>query len=221
MTRCSLPDEVESNPTGAGDESAGKARKAVTKKTAAIGKKLTDINAQIVDTSVVEPSAETAVDQEQDLDPVLTGKRQERALIFHLLYAVEGFEYQESLEAIVDNFNRGFEQSISVDSDAFRIAYAVIQERDTLDKAIEPFLANWRFERLSVCTKLILRLAFWELLNTENPPAIVLNEAIELTKCFAESDAYRFVNGVLDSFVKRREAEQGVGSASDGITSQD
>ena len=86
------------------------------------------------------------------------------------------------------------------------IAQAVIDARHELDDAIKPYLMNWRFDRISVCAKLVLRLAFWELLNTDVAPTIVINEAIELAKCFAEADAYRFINGVLDSFVKKREA---------------
>lgn len=208
MTRLSKPAEIESDQIGVGDESVGKARKAVTKKnTSRAGKKPCDVAQDNPYATVSEPSNNNSERAENESEEVVSGKRQERALIFHLLYAAEGFEYHESLEAIVDNFNRGFEQNIALESDVFRIAQAVITERDALDEAIKPFLANWRFERISVCTKLILRLAFWELLNTDVPPVILINEAIELTKCFAESDAYRFVNGVLDSFVKSREQE--------------
>ncbi len=209
MTRLSKPAELESDQIGVGDESVGKTHKSATKKNASnAGKKPCDVSKDTSYTTATnEPANNNGEQAQEGSDEVVSGKRQERALIFHLLYAAEGFEYHESLEAIVDNFNRGFEQNISLEGDVFRIAQAVITERDALDEAIKPFLANWRFERISVCTKLILRLAFWELLNTDVPPVILINEAIELTKCFAESDAYRFVNGVLDSFVKSREQE--------------
>ena len=132
-------------------------------------------------------------------------RRDVRSLIFHLLYAMEGFDYQTSLESIVENFNHGFDLKIPFDSEVFKTADAVIAERDTLDEIIIPLLANWRFERIGVCTKLILRFAVWELKNTQTPPTIVINEAIELAKCFAEKDAYKFVNGILDKMVKSEE----------------
>ena len=44
----------------------------------------------------------------------------------------------------------------------------------------------------------------WELTNTEMHPTIVINEAVELAKCFSEKDAYRFVNGILDEFIKKK-----------------
>jgi N utilization substance protein B len=129
-------------------------------------------------------------------------RREVRSLIFHLLYAMESFDYQISLEALVDNFNRGFNLNIATDSEVFQVTQAIINKRDELDKIIKPVLINWRFERIGICTKLILRLALWELLNTEIATNIIINEAIELAKCFSETDAYKFVNGILDELAK-------------------
>jgi N utilization substance protein B len=129
-------------------------------------------------------------------------RREVRSLIFHLLYAMESFDYQVSLEALVDNFNRGFNLNITPDSEVLKVTQAIINKRDELDKIIKPVIINWRFERIGVCTKLIIRLALWELLNTDIAPNIIINEAIELAKCFSEADAYKFVNGILDELVK-------------------
>ncbi len=135
-------------------------------------------------------------------------RRDLRGLIFHLLYAVESFDYQESLAAIVDNFNRGFDLDISLESEAVKMAQSILDNREQLDELYKPLLENWRFERIGVSTKLILRFATWELEHTETNPSIVINEAIELAKCFAEKDSYRFINGVLDRMVKTRVARE-------------
>ncbi|MGB8366795.1 MAG: transcription antitermination factor NusB [Candidatus Babeliales bacterium] len=134
-------------------------------------------------------------------------RRDARSLIFHLLYIAEAFDYQESLEAIVDNFNRGFNIHIPRDSKVFTVAQDIINNRALIDQAYQPLLTNWRIERVSVCTKLILHFGIWELLNTTTDQRIVINEAIELTKCFAEEGAYRFVNGILDRIAKERLAK--------------
>jgi len=127
-----------------------------------------------------------------------------RSLVFHLLYAAEIFDYQESLEAIVDNLNRGFNLNVSYDSKVFILAQAIIKDHLLLDKVYQPLLTNWRLERVSLCTKLILRFGIWELLNTPLDQCIIINEAIELTKCFAEEGAYRFVNGILDRVAQEK-----------------
>lgn len=131
-------------------------------------------------------------------------QRDKRALIFHLLYAMEGYDYQTSMESIVDNLNRGFDLDIPHDGDMVHTANQIITAREQLDEEYKPLLANWRFERVGVCTRLILRYAIWELLNTDVTDTVAINEAIELAKCYAEKDAYKFVNGILDQFVKRQ-----------------
>jgi transcription antitermination protein NusB len=129
-------------------------------------------------------------------------QRDKRSLIFHILYAAEGCEYQASIQSLVDNLNRGFELSVPMDSDIVNTAAAVISKQDSLDELYKPLLANWRFDRLGICTKLILRYAVWELYNTDTASTIIINEAIELAKAFAEKDAYKFINGILDEIVK-------------------
>ncbi len=64
---------------------------------------------------------------------------------------------------------------------------------------IEQHSRHWRIERLAVIDRLILRLAVWELRHeTDTPAAVVINEALELTRLFSGEEAVRFVNGVLD-----------------------
>ncbi len=135
-------------------------------------------------------------------------RREIRSLIFQLLYAAEGHEYQDSLDSIAINLSRGYDIEIPLDSAAFQAAQAVISNKDELDKHIMPFLHNWRFDRIGCCTKLILRFAMWELFYTDTPDSIVINEAVELAKCFSEKDAYKFINGILDEAIKAKDPKK-------------
>ena len=83
------------------------------------------------------------------------------------------------------------------------MAKGSVEMREELDSQIKPLLKNWKFERLGCCTRLILRLALWELKQPDSIPSIVINEAIELAKAFAEKDAYKFINGLLDEASKK------------------
>lgn len=151
-------------------------------------------------------------DLDRDVDQIVfeeLTRRDIRALVFQLLYAVEAFDYQESAASILDTFNRGFNMNIPLQGDVVTCATAIIENRDELDMLMRPLLLNWRLERIGVCTKLILRFAVWELRQKETPANIVINEAIELAKCFAEKDAYKFVNGILDEAVKTIPGLQG------------
>lgn len=146
---------------------------------------------------------EYQLDDAQQITYASLGQRQIRSLIFHLLYAAEGHEYQESLQAIAENLSRGYGIEIPFDSFAFTAAEYIVHHRDELDAKIKPFLHNWRFERVGLCTRLILRYAMWELTFEQTPATIVINEAVELAKCFSEKDAYKFVNGILDEATKK------------------
>lgn len=64
----------------------------------------------------------------------------------------------------------------------------------------------WPPNRMPAVDRAILRLATWELLNTPTPPKVVIDEAIELARAFSTADSPRFVNGVLDTILKEREA---------------
>ncbi len=133
--------------------------------------------------------------------------RDQRTVIFHLLYALDSFEYEASFESVVDNFCRGFLCEIDPHGPLYKKAQAIVEQRNELDEHIKPLLHNWRFDRIGVCTRLILRIAMWEFLNTELPPSVIMNEAVELAKCFAESDAHKFVNGLLDEWDKNNRPE--------------
>lgn len=127
---------------------------------------------------------------------------EQRSLIFHLLYALDAFDYDVSVDSIADNFHRGYGILIPTDGAVFQKTSAIVDQRKELDILIIPLIENWSIERLGVPTKLILRLALWELRHTDTDPVVVINEAVELAQCFAEKDAYKFINGVLDTYRK-------------------
>jgi len=121
-----------------------------------------------------------------------------RSLVFHFLYALDAYEYQMPLSLIISNFNEGYDLDIMLDGDIAVMAQSIADQRNELDELITPVLANWRLDRLGCVTLLILRMGLWELRYTKTPVNIIINEAVELAKCFAEKDSYRFVNGILD-----------------------
>lgn len=60
---------------------------------------------------------------------------------------------------------------------------------------------GWTFARLSVMEKAILLIATCELLESELPKTIVINEAVLNAKKFCDDDSYKFINGVLSQVI--------------------
>jgi N utilization substance protein B len=73
---------------------------------------------------------------------------------------------------------------------------------DPIDIIIGDHAKQWSVGRLPATDRCVLRMAIWELLETETSTKIILNEAIELAKKFGTEDSARFVNGLLDAAAK-------------------
>lgn len=72
--------------------------------------------------------------------------------------------------------------------------------RDRLDALIAQRLRGWTMERLALVDLNVLRLGVFELLERpEVPIAVVIDEAVELTKRYSTPESARFVNGVLSA----------------------
>ena len=84
-----------------------------------------------------------------------------------------------------------------------RLVRGVAANREALDKRLGDYLKNWPMHRLGGVERNVMRLAFYELFfETETPPVVCINEAVDLAKYFSNADAGRFVNGVLDRAAK-------------------
>jgi transcription antitermination protein NusB len=71
-----------------------------------------------------------------------------------------------------------------------------------IDRRIERKSAHWRIERMPVVDRNVLRLAIFEMTGLETPPAVVIDEALELARHFSSDESVSFVNGVLDAVHK-------------------
>ena len=104
--------------------------------------------------------------------------------------------------------------------DGERDAWAASLVRGTAHELarIDPIIAaaatNWRIERMAIVDRVILRLGAYELLCTpETPPAVVIDEAVELARTFSADQAVAFVNGVLDAVHRDLAAQKATGPA--------
>jgi len=122
-----------------------------------------------------------------------------RELAFTVIFQADfglGINYPEAIA----EFGR------QVDPDFLhQLVESVLSRREALDQVISDFSRGWTVARLPRVDRAILRLATWELLGTETPPAVVINEAVELAKEYGNAESPSFVNGILDSIMAKRE----------------
>ena len=78
------------------------------------------------------------------------------------------------------------------------MAESVVADVAALDKLAAAAAENWRWERVGVLERNILRLGCWELRTQNAPPKVVIDESVQLAQLFAGPRAAAFINGVLD-----------------------
>jgi N utilization substance protein B len=130
-------------------------------------------------------------------------RRRSRELALQLLYQ------HEVTDTSPDQMKAHFEEWKSA-TDGIRefadvLLSGTLEHLEEIDGELIRQTAHWRLERLAAVDRNILRLAMYELLfHTDTPHAVVIDEAIEIAKKYGAEESARFVNGVLDGFVKRR-----------------
>ena len=83
----------------------------------------------------------------------------------------------------------------------------VRRNRGELDQLLTKTAKNWSLERMAVTDRNVLRLGAFEILYTETPDRVAINEAVELAKRFGTDQSAQFVNGILDRFLQDRGSE--------------
>ena len=81
-------------------------------------------------------------------------------------------------------------------------------KKDEVDKLIVEVAPEWPIEQVATIDRNILRLSIYELVFTETPPKVVINEAIELAKTFGSETSSKFINGVLGTVYTKSDKYQ-------------
>ncbi len=79
----------------------------------------------------------------------------------------------------------------------------VRRNRTELDSLLARTADNWSLERMATTDRNVLRLGVYEILYTDTPGRVAINEAVELAKRYGAAQSAPFVNGILDRFLEK------------------
>jgi N utilization substance protein B len=82
----------------------------------------------------------------------------------------------------------------------------VCRDRDAIDAWLDAQSAHWRVARMAATDRIVLRIALHELLHTDTPGPVVVDEAIELARRYGSEASPRFVAGILGGLLAERQA---------------
>jgi N utilization substance protein B len=119
--------------------------------------------------------------------------------------------YQDDLNPaadprVVDEFLRARLKGEDLVDFARSLWQGVRRNRDELDVLLKGAAANWSLERMAVTDRNLLRIATFEMLYTDTPGRVAIDEAVELAKRYGAEHSSQFVNGVLDKLMHDRDA---------------
>ena len=118
-----------------------------------------------------------------------------RKNIMTILYQINVYT-SNKIEYNVDNI---IKEVNPIDNEFVKdMVYGVVTKKEELDEIANKYLNKWTIDRLGNTDQSILRMGIYELIYTNTPDIVAINEAIELAKLYSDDDVKNMINGVLD-----------------------
>ena len=83
--------------------------------------------------------------------------------------------------------------------------YGVIENQKNITTLANKYLENWTIDRLSKVDKAILSLGIYELIYTNTPSIVCINETIELSKVYSDENVTNMINACMDKIYKNED----------------
>ncbi|MDD2681172.1 MAG: transcription antitermination factor NusB [Patescibacteria group bacterium] len=121
-----------------------------------------------------------------------------RTIALQTLFAWDfnGKNSKNTESIIKDNFEN-FAPSFDDGGFVKNLVKGVADHLEEIDKSIVRYATEWPLDQITTIDRNILRLGIFELVYTEIPPRVAINEAIEVAKSFGGDASGKFINGVL------------------------
>lgn len=139
-------------------------------------------------------------------------RRRARTVVVQLLYE-DDLNPRHDLVASDRFLRHRLHQDAALVEFARELLAGVRRNRPELDRLLTETAVNWSLQRMAVTDRNVLRLGAYEIVFAKTPPAIVINEAIELARQFGTEQSGPFVNGLLDRLARGQRSPPASGQA--------
>ncbi|MBQ9024445.1 MAG: transcription antitermination factor NusB [Bacilli bacterium] len=119
-----------------------------------------------------------------------------RKKIMTILYQIFLYE-NNNIDYKIDEV---IKESIDIENDFVNeIVNGVLDNRNDINKIANKHLKDWTIDRLGLTDQAILSIGIYELVYTDTPEIVAINEAVELSKEYSDDKVKNMINAVLDS----------------------
>lgn len=129
----------------------------------------------------------------------ITRENAMRVLYQIFLYKKNKIDY--TTNGVIDEYmdNMSLEERKIINTEFLKeLVEGVLNNINDIDNNISKYLENWTIDRLGLTDQAIIRISVYELLYTNTPNLVCINEAIELSKKYSDEKVSKMINGVLD-----------------------
>lgn len=124
-----------------------------------------------------------------------------RKIIMTCLYQIEVYNSNK----ISYEINKVIKENLEIENEFVNeIVNGVVNNKNELDKIANEYLKDWSIDRLGKTDGAILRMGIYELMYTDTPDIVCINEAVELAKEYSDDKVKNMINAVLDSVMKNK-----------------
>jgi N utilization substance protein B len=124
-----------------------------------------------------------------------------RVKIMTILYQISIYE-KNKIDYKLDDI---FKEVLEIDNEFVKeTVYGVITYKDEIDKIANKNMNDWTIDRLGYTDQAILRMGIFELLYTQTPDIVAINEAVELAKQYSDEKIKNMINGVMDNILHNK-----------------
>jgi N utilization substance protein B len=118
-----------------------------------------------------------------------------REIIMKIVYQINLLE-EANLEY---DLNELIKEQLEVENEFINESIAgILEHKDKINSLANKYLKDWTMDRLNKVDQAIISLGIYELMYTETPSIVAINEAIELSKKYSDDAVTKMINGILD-----------------------
>ena len=122
-------------------------------------------------------------------------RNEARKIIMTILYQMIVYDKNKMTYNVEDVIK----ENLEIDNEFVKeTVYGVITYKNELDALANKYLTGWTIDRLGNTDIAILRIGLYELMYTDTPDIVCINEAVELAKSYSDEDVCKMINAVLD-----------------------
>lgn len=136
----------------------------------------------------------------------MSTRRRAREIVLQLLYEADMNDSRDA-DAARKFIRSRLQGRKGLTEFASELLSGTIQHREEIDKHLANLATRWSLSRMAVTDRNILRLGAYEIMFSDTPGTVAVNEAIVLAKRYGDKNSPRFVNGILDRLFKDAETK--------------